>query len=93
MIAIYLRFFTNIINHLDLECMIGKQPFFVDVWVQRIEISKNLTDQIQQTAPLDRATIYAEHGLFYDAVATLATQRIAKPQDPSILQAWQNLLD
>jgi hypothetical protein len=78
---------------LNLECTIGKRPFFVDGWIQRVEIDRPLRDRIQQAAPIDRAAIYAENGLFYDAVATLATQKVAKLQDPTISQAWQNLLD
>lgn len=62
-------------------------------WIQRQELTSNLRSRLTQIPLQDRATVYAENGLFYDAVTTLASLKIAKPQDRSIQQDWQNLLD
>jgi Domain of Unknown Function (DUF928) len=66
---------------------------YVRGWVQRQDLTSNLRDRLPRIPLQDRATLYAENGLFYDAVAILASLKISKPQDPSIQQDWQNLLD
>jgi hypothetical protein len=66
---------------------------YVGGWVQRQEPIGTLRDRLAQISLQDRATLYAEHGLFFDAVTTLASLKIAKPQDRSLQQDWQNLLD
>jgi Domain of Unknown Function (DUF928) len=66
---------------------------YVRGWVQRQELTSNLRDRLSQLPPQQRATLYAENGLFYDAVTTLATLKTTQPQNRSIHQDWQNLLD
>ncbi len=78
---------------LNTSCTIGQRPFFVDGWVQRMDMQPDLSQAIKRATPIRRVALYAENGLWYDAIATLATLRSAKPQDPSLLQAWQELLD
>lgn len=78
---------------LNTQQTIGKRPIFVDGWVQRAVLAPDIIDRIQQSPPIDRAFIYAEQGLLYDAVAIMARQRVVKPQDLEISQAWQDLLN
>jgi Domain of Unknown Function (DUF928) len=66
---------------------------YVQGWVQRQQLTTNLRDRLPQLPPQQRATLYAENGLFYDAVTTLATLKTTQAQDRSIHQDWQNLLD
>ncbi len=78
---------------LNMSCTVGKRPMFVDGWVQRAEIDDNLSARIKQASPAQQVDLYAENGLWYDALTTLANLRAAKPQDTSLLEDWQNLLN
>jgi hypothetical protein len=61
-------------------------------WIQRVDLAPQLSDQINEVLPAQAAALYAENGLWYDALSTLATLRQARSQDPSIQQDWKNLL-
>jgi hypothetical protein len=78
---------------LNMHCTIGQRPIFVDGWVQRKALDSDLSAQINQASFYRKVTIYAENGLWYDAIGTLANLRSTKPQDAALKQDWQNLLD
>ena len=78
---------------LNMGCTSGQRPIFVEGWIQRTELDRNLSSQIDRATPIDRVALYAENGLWYDAVTTLANLQVAKPQDPELTKDWQNLLD
>jgi hypothetical protein len=61
-------------------------------WIQRVDLDPQLSDRINEASPDRQATLYAENGLWYDALSTLATLRQARSQDPVIQQDWKNLL-
>ncbi len=61
-------------------------------WVQRLSPSATLTSQLKQAKPQQRATIYAQNGIWFDAVTALAEQRLATSQDPRLTQDWKALL-
>jgi hypothetical protein len=78
---------------LNMSCRSGQRPLFVDGWVQRVELDRHLNVQLERATPAAKVALYAENGLWYDALATLANLRFAKPQDPASNQDWQTLLD
>ena len=61
-------------------------------WVQRISPSLTLTSQLKQATPQQQATLYAQNGIWFDALTTLAEQRLANPQDARLSEDWNNLL-
>jgi hypothetical protein len=61
-------------------------------WIQRVDLDPKLSDRINQASPDRQAALYAENGLWYDALSTLATLRQARSQDPAIEQDWKNIL-
>lgn len=61
-------------------------------WVQRVSPSATLTSQLKQATPQQRATLYAQNGIWFDALTTLAEQRVANPQDTRLTEDWNNLL-
>jgi hypothetical protein len=77
---------------LNMVCTSGQRPIFVDGWVQRIEIDRQLRDRIERATPIERVVLAAENGLWYDALTTLANLRALNPQDATLFQSWQNLL-
>lgn len=42
---------------------------------------------------LERVQLYADAGIWYDTLGTLAQARQARPQDPALAQSWQELLN
>jgi hypothetical protein len=61
-------------------------------WIQRVDLDPQLSDRINEASPDRQTALYAENGLWYDAVSTLATLRQTRSQDPVIQQDWKNLL-
>jgi hypothetical protein len=59
--------------------------------VRRIQPDSSLS-QIDRAQPLDKFALYAKSGVWFDAVANLATLRKAQPNDPKVASAWENLL-
>ncbi|MBE9039283.1 DUF928 domain-containing protein [Oscillatoriales cyanobacterium LEGE 11467] len=61
-------------------------------WLDRISATPGLSDRldIAQT-PTDRATVYAEAGIWFDALETLARERRVE-NTPELQAAWASLL-
>lgn len=57
----------------------------VDGWVTRVNLPG--------VSPQSNSDIYAQKGLWYDAVTSLAQQRLQKPNDLQIEQDWSDLLE
>ncbi len=68
------------------------QDITVEGWVQRTAPSNALSQQLQKAAPRDRPAIYALNGFWFDTLATLAEQRCLRPQDPTLIKNWEQLL-
>ncbi|MCG9890703.1 MAG: DUF928 domain-containing protein [Thermosynechococcaceae cyanobacterium MS004] len=59
-------------------------------WITRVEPSPSLTSQLAITD--QKYDVYAEDGLWYDAIQDLAARRQEQPQNPELSRAWQDLL-
>jgi hypothetical protein len=64
---------------------------FVEGWTERIEPDAALANQLATASPVEQATLYAENGIWFDAVDTLAELRRESPRAAN--QAWQTLLE
>ncbi|MGB3654140.1 MAG: DUF928 domain-containing protein [Rivularia sp. (in: cyanobacteria)] len=64
----------------------------VDGWVERVNISSDLAKRIGQATPLQKAALYAENGIWHNALTTLGEARLAKPKDAPLLADWKSLL-
>ncbi|MGK7900832.1 MAG: DUF928 domain-containing protein [Hormoscilla sp.] len=65
---------------------------FVEGWVQRVEVSDRLIRQLQQADSRQRAEIYMQEGLWYEALKTLAELRRLHPDDSTLEAQWEKLL-
>ncbi|MEH1909026.1 DUF928 domain-containing protein [Nostoc sp.] len=65
---------------------------YVEGWVQRVNLNPKLVDISKQATPQQRVKLYAENGIWYDALTTLAELRLAKPEDRTLAVEWMNLL-
>jgi Domain of Unknown Function (DUF928) len=61
-------------------------------WVQRVNPSAALATQLSQANPAQQAVLYAQNGIWFDALSTLAKSRLSNPQDARLTQDWQQLL-
>lgn len=78
---------------LNMGCTSGQRQIFVEGWVQRVELDRNLSTRIDRATPVEKFALSAENGLWHDALTTLANIRAIKPQDSGLSQDWQNLFD
>jgi hypothetical protein len=64
----------------------------VDGWIERIEPDAALSSQLEQSAPIDRAVLYGQTGIWHDTLLTLAELRRDQPDDSAIRETWKELL-
>ncbi|OLP16146.1 hypothetical protein BST81_22345 [Leptolyngbya sp. 'hensonii'] len=60
--------------------------------IQRINASATLQNQLAIAAPRQKAAIYANNGIWQDALTTLAQLKCANPGDQGIASDWSSLL-
>lgn len=61
-------------------------------WIQRREVTPELTQQLAGVAEGDRFSVYRNAGIWQEALTNLAEQRRKQPNDPSIQSRWRDLL-
>ncbi len=66
---------------------------YVEGWIQKVNKNPALTELLKQAKPQQKVAIYAEKGIWYDAIATLAQLRLANPNDTTLLANWTSLLN
>lgn len=64
----------------------------VEGWVQRVSPDPTLTNQLTAVTPQQRLTLYAAHGLWYEALTTLAELRRQQPTNADLALNWSQLL-
>ncbi|MBN3926228.1 DUF928 domain-containing protein [Nostoc sp. NMS4] len=67
-------------------------PTFVEGVIQRIELNPATLKELETAEPLKRYAIYAQKGIWYEALTTLAELRQKNPQDAAPKAEWRNLL-
>lgn len=65
----------------------------VDGWIERVNLSSNLAKRIEQATQERKAAIYAENGIWHDALTTLGEARFSQPDNASLLDNWRSLLN
>jgi hypothetical protein len=61
-------------------------------WVQRISPSATLINQLKQATPQQQAILYAQSGIWYDALTTLGELRLTNSQNAPLTKNWNQLL-
>ncbi|MFN6481587.1 MULTISPECIES: DUF928 domain-containing protein [unclassified Nostoc] len=67
-------------------------PTYVEGVIQRVELNPATIKELQTTEPRKRYAIYAQKGIWYEALTALAELRQKNPQDAALKAEWQNLL-
>ena len=60
--------------------------------IMRVVSDRYLAEKLAQANLLESATLYAQKGIWYDAVSSLAKLKNIKPQDQNVASSWENLL-
>ncbi|NEQ19348.1 MAG: DUF928 domain-containing protein [Microcoleus sp. SIO2G3] len=61
-------------------------------WVQRVAVSNNVESTLKQLSRRERISVYAEQGLWFDLVSTLADLRACNPSDPTLVATWVSVV-
>ncbi len=69
-----------------------KRDIEVEGWVQRITPDATLAGRLARANAADRVTLYADNGLWFDTLTTLAELRCARPGDATVQANWVGLL-
>jgi hypothetical protein len=77
----------------SMTCQVGdpNDPF-VEGLIRRVSPDSMLTRSLDQVSGLDQVTVYAEAGIWQDAIVNLAALRQTQSNNPEVVSAWQNLL-
>ncbi|WP_373527744.1 DUF928 domain-containing protein [Nostoc sp.] len=67
-------------------------PTFVEGVIQRVELNPATIKELETTELLKRYAIYAQKGIWYEALTTLAELRQKNPKDAALKAEWRNLL-
>ena len=65
---------------------------FVEGWVERVELNPVINNQLESVQPLERISIYAENGLWYDTLTNLDRLGQTEPANQAIAAIWTDLL-
>ena len=65
---------------------------YVEGWVQRVNPNSSLSASLKQATPQQQVALYAENGIWYDALTAAAKLRLEKPKDASVIADWTSLL-
>jgi hypothetical protein len=60
--------------------------------VRRVELSAEILGELENANPRGKTVIYAENGIWQDAVGNLAVARRANPNDKDLAADWESLL-
>ncbi|KAB8321100.1 DUF928 domain-containing protein [Tolypothrix campylonemoides VB511288] len=61
-------------------------------WVQRVALSNNVESTLKQLSRRERISVYAQQGLWFDLVSTLADLRACNFSDPTLLATWVSVV-
>ncbi|MBH8565580.1 DUF928 domain-containing protein [Nostoc sp. CENA67] len=67
-------------------------PTYVEGVIKRVNLKPEIAQQLKRATPLQQFTIYAQNGIWYNALSTLAKLRQQYPQDAVLKAEWKNLL-
>jgi Domain of Unknown Function (DUF928) len=67
-------------------------PLFVEGVIQRVNLNKAIAQQLESAKPRQQSAIYAQNGIWYETLTTLAKLRLKNPEDSKLQAEWRNLI-
>jgi hypothetical protein len=78
--------------YLKVHCnQVASVPVYVEGDIQRVNLNSHIMQQLVAD-PQKKALIYAKEGIWFDALTMLARKRLSNPNDASVKEDWQSLL-
>ena len=68
------------------------EDWVVGGWVERAEPSATLKQQLANVTPIEKASLYAKQGFWYDALNTLVELQHTQPNNPAAATTWVQLM-
>ena len=65
---------------------------YVQGLITRVQLPADVISQLEKASPLQQVSIYAQRGIWFDALATLAELRRQDPHNPTLVAKWNELL-
>ncbi|HBE16170.1 MAG TPA: hypothetical protein DEG17_23365 [Cyanobacteria bacterium UBA11149] len=84
---IYSWYFSIVFNPEDMS-----DSKFVGGEIQRVALNSDIQDRLNTVLPQEQPGIYAENGIWYEALASLAKLRCSHPHDVTLADNWRSLL-
>ena len=75
-----------------LDPLDRSHDLFISGWIQRIEATPTLSQDLQTTTPDNHPKVYAEAGIWHETLESLATLRQSDPNNSTFITQWQNIL-
>ncbi|OUL23134.1 hypothetical protein BV372_30230 [Nostoc sp. T09] len=67
-------------------------PVYVEGVIQRVNLSQAIAQQLETAKPQQQSAIYAQNGIWYETLTTLAKLRLKNPNDSKLQAEWRNLI-
>ncbi|MEZ2225527.1 MAG: DUF928 domain-containing protein [Microcoleus sp.] len=84
----YRWFVTLICDPQDRSADVSEQGI-----LRRVELSADIRSKLEKADVREKTFIYAQNGIWQDALSTLAAARLANPKDAKLTADWASLLD
>jgi hypothetical protein len=68
------------------------EDLVVGGWIERAEPNDNLKQQLASVAAIEKVSLYAKQGFWYDAVTTLVELQHTEPNNLKLTTTWAELL-
>lgn len=76
----------------EMQCSPSEPPIYVQGWIKRIALDSELERQLDVSV-IEHYRIYTDNYIWFDAIDNLITQRLADPDNPDLIEAWNDLLN
>lgn len=89
------QWFFKVRLHCGTSPTVGQSQLLketVSGWVERVSPSAVLLSQLKVATLSQRAVLYAQEGIWFDALTTLAELRLSEPQNAEFLEEWIRFL-
>jgi len=68
-------------------------PAFVEGWIERTPLDADLASDLTDALPREQTEGYADNGIWHEALTTLGQQYLISPNDPTLTDDWNSLLE
>ncbi|MEQ8996361.1 MAG: DUF928 domain-containing protein [Coleofasciculus sp. B1-GNL1-01] len=65
---------------------------YVGGWIQRVTPTSRINQELDRATPEAKPAIYANHGIWYETLESLAQLRCSDPENSTLASNWQSVL-